>query len=141
MQPRQRRHLLAVEDFLAPFARHAQKMPEQPAHRSGGVLHAYHHAGQLRLKHPRRGEIEAGANLAQILLHRIGAFRAGDAETGHEPLRIGEIMVADPGQRQIGQHGVGLAKLVERGRIAGRRHAAPCAEHDPFRAPRGAGCV
>ena len=114
------RHRLAVEDFLAVFARDADEIVEQLALEEAGVLHADHHPRQQHFERARRREIKARPDLAQILHRRVGIFRAGHAEARHQPLRIIEIVIADPGERQIGEHDVVFVQLVERDGIGWR---------------------
>ena len=52
-------------------------------------------------------------DLAQVAGGGVGAFRTGHAEAGDIALRVVEIMVADPGERQIGEHFVAVGQLVE----------------------------
>ena len=80
MQPREPRHGLPVGDLLAPSARDAHEMAEQPALGRARVLHPDHHARQQRLEHARRREMEGRADLAQIFGGGRRAFRAGHAE-------------------------------------------------------------
>ena len=107
-------------------------MAEQPALERAGVLHPDHDPRQQRLEHAGRGEVEGRPDLAQVLGRGVGAFRAGHAEPGDEPLRVIEIMVARPGQRQKGEHFVAIGQVVERDRVARRRDAALAAQHDAF---------
>ena len=119
-QPAVQRHRLAVEDRLAVAARDADEIVEQLALEGAGILHADHHAREQLLERARRREIERRADLAQIGHRGVGAFRAGHAEAGDQALRVVEIMIADPGERQIGERLVVLGQLVE-GDGVGRR--------------------
>ncbi len=51
-----------------------------------------------------------GTDLAQVDHRRGGGFRAADTEAGAIGLRVGEDVIACPGDRQIGQHFLGLAE-------------------------------
>jgi hypothetical protein len=121
---------LAIDDLLAPAARDGHEMAKQPALERAGVLHPDHHPRQQRLEHPRRGEMEGRPDLAKVLGRGVGAFRAGHAEPGDEALRVIEVMVARPGQRQKGEHFVAIGQVVERDGVARRRDAALAAQHD-----------
>ena len=79
--------------------------------------------------------MEGRADLAQILGGRRRAFRAGHAEARDQALRVIEIVIADPGQREIGQHLVAIGQIVEGDSIARGRDAALAGEHDALRAP------
>ena len=141
VQPRQHRNRLPVDDLFAPFPGDAEKVPEHRALDRPGVLHPDHHAGQQGLEDARRREVKGRPDLAQIVLRGVGAFGAGHAEAGDETLGVVEIMVADPGQRQVGQHLVAIGQLVERHGVAGGGDAAFAGQHHPFRAAGGAGGV
>jgi hypothetical protein len=78
-----------------------------------GVLHADVHPRQKRLEHPRRREVIGGADLAEVARRRLRALRAGDAEAGDVALRVVEIVIADPGQRQVGERLVAVGQPVE----------------------------
>ena len=64
-----------------------------------------------------------------------GAFRAGHAEAGDHALRVVEIMVADPGERQIGEHFVAVGQIVEGDGVARGGDAALAASTTPFERP------
>ena len=141
VQARENRHALAVEDLLAPFARDADEMIEHLALQTAGVLHAYHDARQLRLEHARRREIEGRPDLAQVLRDRVGIFRTCDARARNEGLRVIEIMIADPGERQIGELFVPVCQAVEGDRVARRLHRASRGQHHALGAAGRAGRV
>src|SRR5260370_20220560 len=67
-----------------------------------GVLHANHHPRQHVFENAWRREIEGWSDLAQILLDRFTALGTGHAESCGKALCIGEVMIAYPGQRQVG---------------------------------------
>ena len=56
------------------------------------------------------------------------ALRAVHAEAGDIAPARSEIVVADPGERQIGQHLVLLGQLVEGDRVARRRRCSRSAD-------------
>ncbi len=82
--------------------------------------------------------MERRPDFAQVVRGGVGAFRAGHAEPGDEALRVVEIMIADPGERQIGEHFVAVGQIVERDGVARRRDAALAAQHDALGSPRRA---
>ena len=122
-------------------ARHADEIVEQLALDEAGVLHADHHAGQHRLEGARRREIERRPDLAQILHRGVAGLAAGGAEAGDELLRVVEVMVADPGDRQIGQRLVLVGQLVERDGVARGVDAALGGQHHALGLAGGAGRV
>ena len=88
-----------------------------------------------------RSEIEAWSDLLEILLHGLGALRAGDAKARHHRLGEVEIMVTDPGERQIGKGDVTIAELIEGNCRSRRRDGAPREDRDALRPAGGAGGV
>ena len=128
----------AIEDAFAKAARHADEIMEHLALEKAGVLHADHHARQQQFERARRREIETGTDFAQVRHRRVGALRAGHAETGDQSLRIIEIVVANPGQRQIGKRDVIHRQLVEFDRIGRRVDRAFAGQHHAFRGASGA---
>ena len=114
-----------------------KQFPLQPA----GILHADGDAGQQRLEDARRREIEGRPDLAQILRHRIGALGAVHAKPGDVALGVVEIVVADPGERQVGEHIVVLVQAVEFDRVARRLDRAGRLQHHALRAAGRAGRV
>ena len=103
-----------------------------------GVFHADHDAREQHFERARRREVKARPDLAQVGHHRLGAFRTGHAEAGNEALRVVEIVIADPGQWQIGQRHIFLGQLVENDRVARRLDRALAGQHHTLRGPRGA---
>ena len=137
---RQRRRA-ALEDRLAIFLRDADVVTEQLALEPAGILHADGDAGQKALENARRREIEGRADLAKILRHRLVAFRAVHAEARDVALRVVEIVVADPGQRQVCKHAVAFAQSIEFGGVAGGLDRIGRLHHHALRATGGAGGV
>ena len=137
-QPAGERHALAVENALAIFARDTDEVVEHLALESAGVLHADHHARQQHFERARRRKVKARTDLAQIGGRGVGAFRAGHAEAGHQTLRVIEIVIADPGQRQIGERDVFLGQLVEGDGVGRRLDRSLAGQHHAF---RRAGCA
>jgi hypothetical protein len=117
------------------------EMAEEPALEPAGVLHADGDAGEQRFKDARRREIEGRTDFPQILRHRLLALRAGHAEAGNIALREVQVMVADPGERQIGEHAVLLGQSIERNRVDRRLHCRRRPYHHPLRAARRAGRI
>ena len=114
---------------------------EHPALQGAGILHAHHGDGQHRLEDARRREGIGGADLAPVVDHGIGALGAVDAEARQHRLRIGEDVIADPGDRQIGDDLVALVEPVEAAADLGRDQDVVMAEHHALRPPRRAGGV
>ena len=79
------------------------------------------------------------ADLAQILRGGRRAFRAGHAEAGDVSLRVVQIMIAGPGERQRGEHLVAIGQIVEGDGVARGGDAALAGQHDALRASRRAG--
>ena len=76
------------------------------------------------------------ADFAQVVGGGVGAFRTGHAEAGHVALRVVEIVVSDPGERQIGEHFVPLGKAVEGDGVArGGDRALAAQTTTPFERP------
>ena len=135
------RHRLAVEDLLAVTPRDGEEGVERPPLDRAGVLHADHDAGQHLLEHARRSEIEGRADLLQVRHRGVAALRAGEAEGGDQRLRIVEIVIPDPGERQIGERLVALGQPVEGDRVGRCIDAAAGGQHDALRLTGGAGGV
>ena len=81
------------------------------------------------------------ADFAQVVGGGVGAFRAGHAEARHVALRVVEIMVADPGEGQIGEHLVAVGQPVEGDGVARRGDRALAAQDHALRAAGRAGGV
>ena len=114
---------------------------EHRALQAPGVLHADHDAGEQAFEHPRRREVEGRPDLARVLLHGRLAFRAGDAEARDETLGEGQVVVADPGERQVGHDLVLIRQPVEGDRVACRRDRAAGGQHHALGAAGRAGGV
>ncbi len=112
-QPRDEAAPARVEDLLAPLARVADEIMEHAALERARILHAHHRQRQQVLVDARRREGIGRADLAAVLDHGLRAFRAIHAEARDIGLRIGEDMIADPGERQIGDDLFVLGQLVE----------------------------
>ena len=140
-QPAVERHRLLVEDRLAVAPRHADEGVEHVALDEARVLHPDHHAGQHLLEGARRREEKRRPDLAEIGHRGVAALRAGHAEARDQALRVVEIMVADPGERQIGQRLVLLRQVIEGHRVGARADAALRRQHHAFGLPGGAGGV
>ena len=105
----------------------------------GGVFHADHEAGQHGLEHARRREEEGRPDLAQILLRPSrGPSGQAMAEARDKALRVVQIVVADPGQRQVGERHVVFGELIEFHSVGCGVNAPLCRQHDSF---RSAGCA
>ena len=94
-----------------------------------GVLHADHDARQQEFERARRGEIKGRADLAQVGHRGIGALGAGHAEAGDQALRIVKVMIADPGQRQIGERHVLFGQVIEGDGVGGGPDRSFAGEH------------
>ncbi len=79
------------------------------------------------------------ADLAQIFRGGRGAFRAGHAEAGDVALRVVQIMIAGPGERQRGEHLVAISEIVEHDSVARGGDAALAGQHDALGAAGRAG--
>ena len=131
----------AVEDFFADLVRLRDEELEHPPLQRRRVLHAHHGQGQHGLEHPRRREGVGCADLAPVLDDGIRAFRTVDAEPGEDRLRVGEDVVADPGDRQVGDDLVPLGELVEIAADLRRGDDVVVGQHHALRPPGGAGGV
>ena len=83
-------------------------------------------------------KIEGRADLLHVLHRGLGTLRTSEAEAGDQRLRIIEIVVADPGERQIGERLVALGELVEGNRVGGGVDAADGGEDDTLGLAGGA---
>mmetsp|Transcript_18528 Transcript_18528/g.30366 ORF Transcript_18528/g.30366 Transcript_18528/m.30366 type:complete len:322 (+) Transcript_18528:403-1368(+) len=100
--PVKQAHILAVQNAGTDLARMLHEIVEQALLELARILHPDHHVGQLRFKHARRGEIVSRPNLAQIHMHRFGAFGAVCTEPRPKGLAHGKDEIAHPGHWQIG---------------------------------------
>src|SRR5262249_12894944 len=100
-QPGMQRDRLAVEDFLAPQPRQLDEGFEHAALEGAGILQANHRQGEqvFVIAGGRKGV--SGSDLPPVLGHGVRAFRTVDAEACREWLRIGEQVIADPGEGEI----------------------------------------
>ena len=71
------------------------------------------------VEHAGRGEVISGADFLEVDGDGGGGFGAVDHVAGHQPLRVAEDVLADPGRRQVGQHLVFGGQLVETGADGG----------------------
>ena len=109
---------------------------EQPALRRAGVLHADRHAGQQPLEDARRREVVGRADLLQVDHHRRRRLGAVDDVAAGQPLRVGEDVLADPGQRQVGQHFLVVASACRSARRPRARSiSVKCVCTTPFGLP------
>ena len=113
-------------------------MFENPALQPAGVLHADRDAGEQALENARRREIEGRPDLAQIVRDRLLAFRAVHAEAGNVALRVIEVVIADPGERQVGKYAVTFRQTVEADGIGRRIDGIDRLDHHAFRTTRRA---
>src|SRR5260370_8407688 len=97
------------------------------------VLHADHHPRQHGLENARRSEIESWSDLAQILLDRLTALGTRHAESSDKALCIIEVMIAHPGERQVGERHVIVGQSIETKSIPHNLHPAPPPHHHPLR--------
>src|SRR4029077_13289203 len=97
------RHALAIEDRLDIAPGDAEEGVKQPPLEWTRIFHADHHPGEHLLEYPWRSEKEGRADLPHVLHGSVGALRTGDAETRDQRLRIVEIMVPDPSERQVSE--------------------------------------
>ncbi len=132
------RHRLAGENRLAVLARDLQEIVKHAAFDRGGVVHPDHQAGQHGFEHARRSEVEAWPDLAQILLDRLGTFGARHAEACDKALRVIQIVVTNPCERQVGKRHIVFGELIEFHSVGCGVNAPFCRQHDAF---RSAGCA
>ena len=137
-EPRGEWDPLAVGDVFAPALRHGHEAAIEPFLQPACVFHADLHPRQQGLEHARRGEVIGRADLAQVARRRLGALRARHAEARDIALRIVEVVVADPGERQVGEHLVAIGQLVESHGRARRGDRALAAQHHALRPAGGA---
>ncbi len=132
------RDIFAISDCLAPAPGDRHEPTVEPALERPRVLHADLHPRKQRLEHTRRGEMIGRADFPQVAGGGVGALRAGHAEARHVALRVVQVMVASPGERQIGEHLVTIGETIEGDGVARRGDRTFTAQHDAFRA---AGCA
>ena len=77
------------------------------------IFHADHHRGEQAFKHPRWREVVGGADFFQV--DGDGGARLGAVHhvAGHQPLRVAEDVLANPGGWQVSQHLVFFGELVK----------------------------
>jgi len=114
---------------------------EQLALEEAGILHADHHAGEQQFERARRREIEGGTDLAQVSHGGVGVLRAGDAEACDQTLRVIQIMIAHPGERQISKRDVLLGQVIEGNGVGSGGDRALAGQHHALRLTGGAGSV
>jgi hypothetical protein len=74
------------------------------------------------------------ADLSQVGRGSVGAFRAGDAKAGDITLRVIEVVVADPGEREVGEHLVTVRQIVEGDGVARSGNGVLAAQDHALRA-------
>src|SRR5260370_27178765 len=116
--------------------RNAKEIVEHSPLDCRSVLHADHHPRQHGLENARRSEIEGWSDLAQILLDRLTALGTRHAKSSHEALRIVEVMIAHPGERQVGDRHVVVRQSVEPYSIRRSVESASRGQHDTPRRAR-----
>src|SRR5262244_462051 len=135
------RHFLAVEDFLAPAPRHRDEVAEHVAFQTARVLHAHHGQRDEVLVDARGCKGVGSADFAPVLAYRFRALRTIDAETGGERLRVRKHMIADPGEREIGDNLFVGTELVEQIAVDRRDDEIVEIEHYALGPPGRAGGV
>ena len=115
--------------------------PEQAPLEGARVLDAHHGERQDALEDARRREEVGGADLAPVVGDRLGALGAVHAQPGQKGLRVGEDVVADPGDRQIGDDLVRVGQAVEAAADLGGLDGVVIAQHHAFGASGRAGGV
>ena len=131
-------HRLAVHQRRADAARQRHEAVEEPALHPAGVFHADHHRGQQAFEDPRRREVVGRADLLQVDRDRAGRLRTVDDVAADQPLRVGEDVLPDPRRRQVGQHLLVLAQLVEAGAGRGAVDQREVGMHHALRVAGGA---
>jgi len=74
------------------------------------------------------------ADFAQVGRGGVGAFGAGDAEARDKALRVVEIVVADPRERQIGERLVTVGQFVVSDSVARGGNGTLAAQDHTLRA-------
>src|SRR5262249_48836029 len=95
------RDFLAVENFLAPATRHRDEVMEHTSFQTARILHAHHGQRDEVLVDARRRERIRGPDFAAIFAYRFRTLRTIDAKARSKGLRVGEYVIADPGEREI----------------------------------------
>src|SRR3979490_1472440 len=113
--------------------RNAKEVVEHSALDCRSVLHADHHSRQHGFENARRSEIESWSDLAQILLGRLTALGTRHAESSGKALCIVEVMIAHPGERQVGERHVVVGQSIEPDSIRHSINAASRRQHDALR--------
>ena len=118
--------------------RQGHEVVEQAALQAASVFHADHHAGEQPFEDPRRREVVGRADLFQVDGHGGCALGAVHHVAAGQPLRVAEDVLADPGQRHVGQHLFAFAQVVEL--LAGQRAVEQrgVGVHHPLGLARGA---
>ena len=99
--------------LLAESTRHCDEVAKHRALDAAGILHAHHREREQVFIDARRRKAIGSADLAPVLAHRLRTFRTTDAKARRERLRVRKYMVADPGQRKIGDDLLVAAEIVE----------------------------
>jgi len=134
------RHVAPVQDCLAMAPRDLDECPVRPALHPSGVLHSHSDVGQKRLQHSGRREVIGRPDLPRVFPDCFLAFRTGNTEAAHHALDIGEVVIANPGEREIGSLIV-FRQAVEGDGIASGADRPAMGETSAFRASGRAGCV
>src|SRR5262249_59058777 len=87
----------------------------------------------------RGGKGVGGADFAAVLAHGLRALRTIDTETGGERLRVREHVIADPGEREIGNDLFVGTELVEQIAVDRRDDEIVEIEHHALWPPGRAG--
>ncbi len=135
----QQAHRLAVHQRRADAPGQGHAAGKHLALEGAGVFHADGDAGQQAFKNARRGKVVGRADFFEIDGDGAGRLGAVDDIAAHQPLRIAEDVLPDPGRRQVGQHLFGAGQLVELGAGAGAVDQRAVRVHHALGVAGGAG--
>ena len=130
--------LLAFE--LAPLGvqRRVHEQVVEEFLQARGVFHPHVHGGEHVVPAARRGQVERGRDLAQVVQHRLLPLGHVDGEAQRDAGADGEGEVADPRHRQVGENRFAEAEGAAAVGIAHARQDVAVAEHHALGLARGA---
>ena len=108
-------HRRTIHARGADAARQIHEEGEHPALEGAGIFHADHYVGEQTLKHPRWCKVVGRADFFQVDGGGGRRLRAIHHVAAHQPLRVAENVLPDPGHRQIRQHFFSTGQVVKLG--------------------------